>query len=90
MDSTQVAVALTYERGGDRPPCVTAKGRRAVAAQILAVARASGVPIRRDAALAEILAGLDVGRTIPVIAFAAIAEILAYLYRLDAGSGDQP
>jgi flagellar biosynthesis protein len=46
--------------------------------------------VRRDAELVQVLAALDVGRPIPAAAFAAVAEILAYLYRLDkdaAGSG---
>lgn len=86
----EIAVALRYDPAAGRLPEVTARGRGAVAAQILALAAEHGVPVRRDAKLAQILAALDVGRPIPAAAFAAVAEILAYLYRLDrslAGDG---
>lgn len=90
MQTAEIAVALRYDPAAGRLPEVTARGRGAVAAQILALAAEHGVPVRRDAGLAQILAALDVGRPIPAAAFAAVAEILAYLYRLDrslAGDG---
>ncbi|MEZ5905168.1 MAG: EscU/YscU/HrcU family type III secretion system export apparatus switch protein [Geminicoccaceae bacterium] len=75
-----------------RPAGVTAKGRGAIAAQILGIAAASGIPIERDPDLVTILAKLDVGSPIPTAAFAAVAEILAHLYRANAraqaASGD--
>lgn len=79
----EVAVALRYDPAEGGVPQVTAKGRDAVAAQILALAAEHGVPVRRDAELAQILAALEVGRPIPAAAFAAVAGILAYLYRTD-------
>ena len=78
-----VAVALTYERGNDPAPKVSATGRGAVAAQILEIAYANGVVVREDADLAEVLAEIDVDSVILLPAFAAVAEILAYLYRLN-------
>ena len=88
----EVAVAVRYDESAGSLPFVTARGRGAVAAQIRALAEAHGVPVRRDAELAQVLAALDVGRPIPAAAFAAVAEILACLYRLDkaaaaAGTG---
>jgi flagellar biosynthesis protein len=83
MGTAEVAVALRYDAEGGGLPFVTAKGRGAIAAQILALADRYGLPVRRDAELAQILAALDVGRPIPAVAFAAVAEILAYLYGLD-------
>ena len=88
MQASEVAVALKYDRVGDRLPCVTAKGRGAIAAQIVAMAEKHGVPVRRDGELAQMLAALDVGQAIPTVAFAAVAEILAYLYRLDKALPD--
>jgi flagellar biosynthesis protein len=78
---SQVAVALRHERGRDHIPRVVASGRGAVAEQILAVAFAEGIKVRQDADLAEVLAALDVGSDIPLEAFAAVAEILSYVYR---------
>ncbi len=79
-DTRQVAVALHYD-GDEAPPKVVASGRGAVAEQILALAFANGVRVREDANLAEILAAVDVDAEIPLEAFAAVAEILAYVYR---------
>lgn len=75
-----VAVALAYD-GSPAPPKVVASGRGAMAEQILALAFANGVRVREDADLAEILASVDVDTEIPLEAFAAVAEILAYVYR---------
>ena len=77
------AVALGYERGGDDLPRVLAKGRGAVADQIIAVAEEHGIAIHRDEDLVEVLDRLEIDAPIPVAAFAAVAEILAHLYRLN-------
>jgi len=77
--------ALRYDSGGDEAPRVVAAGRGLVADRILAEARAAGVPIRDDAALAEALAGLDLGAHVPEALYRAVAEALAWAYRLDGG-----
>ena len=76
-----VAVALKYDEDEGPAPRITASGRGVVAQQIVEVAKANGVEVRRDTDLAELLATLDVDSFIPVEAFAAVAEILAYVYR---------
>ena len=83
MAEPDLAIALRYEPEGDEAPRVTAKGRGAIAAQIVGVARAHGVAVRRDHSLAELLSNLEIDSPIPVAAFAAVAEILAHLYRVD-------
>lgn len=82
-----VAVALGYERDGDNLPRVLAKGRGAIAAQIVAVAEEHGIAIRRDEDLVEVLDRLEIDAPIPVAAFAAVAEILAHLYRVNDKMG---
>jgi flagellar biosynthesis protein len=77
----QIAVALSYEPGVADAPRVVASGHGAVAEQILQIAFANGVKVREDADLAEVLAAVDVDSVIPLEAFAAVAEILAYVYR---------
>ena len=77
------AVALRYDPNADDLPRVVAKGHGAIAEQILAVAEAHGVPIRKDRNLVEVLDRLDINAPIPVAAFAAVAEILAHLYRVN-------
>ena len=76
------AAALRYE-GGSGAPKVVAAGRGLIAEKILAAAREAGVPIREDAALAEALAGLELGREVPEELWVAVAEALAWAYRLD-------
>lgn len=84
----ELAVALRYDPDGPDLPRVAAKGRDAVAAQIVSIATAHGVAIRRDGDLAALLATLELDSPIPIAAFAAVAEILAHLYRADARIGE--
>ena len=77
----QVAVALGYESESDDAPKVLASGRSGVAEQIIQIAFANGVKVREDADLAQLLSVVDLDSEIPVEAFAAVAEILAYVYR---------
>lgn len=84
-----VAVALRNDRGDASLPRVVATGHGAVAEQILELAFAHGVKVRTDADLAEILAAVDVESEIPIEAIAAVAEILAYVYRAN-GTWNEP
>ncbi len=82
-ERTPIAVALRYDRRDDKAPQVVASGRGALAERILALAFAHGVKVREDADLAEILAAVEIGQQIPLAAFAAVAEILFYLYQVN-------
>ncbi len=86
-----IAVALQYDGQEDQVPRVVASGRGAIADRILELAFAHGVKVREDADLAEILTAVEVGHQIPLAAFAAVAEILFYIYRANerphAGEG---
>ncbi len=75
------AAAIEYERGSDEAPRVTASGRGFIAEQILAIAFERGIKVREDAELVEILSMIEVDSPIPLEAFAAVAEILAYVYQ---------
>jgi flagellar biosynthesis protein len=76
-----IAVALRYDGGKKETPRVVASGRGAIAERILELAFQHGIKVREDADLAEILEAVEVGDEIPVAAFAAVAEILIYIYR---------
>jgi flagellar biosynthesis protein len=80
----QVAVALGYQPGPGRVPEVLARGFGRLAEHIVELARARSVPVREDADLAEVLARLDVGADIPEELYQAVAEILAFIYRMNA------
>ena len=77
------ATALRYETGATAPK-VVATGRGIIADRILEEAERNGVPVRRDAALAQALAGLEVGHQVPEELWGAVAETLAWAYGLDA------
>lgn len=77
----QVAVALQYDPDQADAPRVTASGKGALAEQILNLAFANGVKVRTDPDLAQVLAAVEVDTVIPIEAFTAVAEILAYVYR---------
>jgi flagellar biosynthesis protein len=76
-----IAVALAYEPTRDQAPRVVAGGRGAIAEQILQVAFAHDVKVREDADLVQLLSAVGIDSGIPVAAFAAVAEILVYVYR---------
>jgi flagellar biosynthesis protein len=75
------AVALKYRPDEDRAPKVVAKGEGHVAAAIKAAALKHGIPIRQDDDLIELLAQVDVDREIPAELYAAVAEVLSWIYR---------
>jgi flagellar biosynthesis protein len=78
------ATALHYQPG-DAAPRVTATGSGLVAERIIAAAREAGVPVREDPALVQALSALDLGTSVPAEMWKAVAEALAWAYRLDAG-----
>ena len=80
-----IAVALRYEPDSEYAPKVVAGGRGTVAEQILEIAFAHGIKVREDQDLAEVLSSIDIDSEIPVEAFAAVAEILIYVYRANGG-----
>ena len=79
---THYAVALGFDFTTMDAPKVLAKGRNLLAEEIKAEARWAGVPIIENPPLARSLyRSVEVGQAIPVDLYAAVAAILAYLYR---------
>ncbi len=62
-------------------PRVIATGEGFIAEQIVRIALDNGITVHKDSDLVEILSKLDIDALIPVEAFAAVAEILSYIYR---------
>lgn len=77
----QVAVALKHEMGGPGAPRVVATGWGETARKILEAAFANNIKVREDPDLAKVLAAVELDTEIPLEAFAAVAEILAYVYQ---------
>ncbi len=88
-----IAVAVQQTDGKSSTPKVIAGGTGSVARQILEIAFQNGIKVREDSDLAELLSIVDVESEIPLDAFAAVAEILTYVYQLNnamAPEGDKP
>jgi flagellar biosynthesis protein len=82
------AVALHYDAERDTAPRIVASGRGAMAEKILEVAEESGVPLQEDRALVETLLAFEVGKEIPPELYQVVAEVLAFVQRLDKRRGD--
>jgi len=74
------SVALAYS--GEGAPVLVAKGSNELAERILQRAREHEVPVVEDAQLAAVLSQVDLGEEIPPVLYVAVAEVLAYVYRL--------
>lgn len=74
-------MALRYESEHEDAPRVVATGEGFIADQIVRIALDNGITVHKDSDLVEILSKLDLDALIPVEAFAAVAEILSYIYR---------
>jgi flagellar biosynthetic protein FlhB len=80
---TELAIALKYEIDTMAAPVVVAKGAGLVAQRIRRLALENGVPIVERKELARVLyKEADLGKPIPTEQFAAVAEVLRYVYRL--------
>lgn len=80
---THYAVALKYDRGKMHAPVVVAKGQNLIAQKIVEIAMASHVHIVENVPLAQALyKTVEVGDEIPEQFYKAVAEILAYIYKL--------
>ncbi len=84
-NANQQAIALAYD-ASDYAPRVVAKGRGLIAEQIIAKAKENGVFVHESKDLVALLMQVDLDDHIPPELYLAIAEILAWLYRLEAGT----
>ena len=82
-ETRRAAVALKYDAATDHAPKVVAKGRGFVAEKIMALARQRGIPMREDPDLIQLLTQIDLDREIPPTLYKVVAELLAFVYRLN-------
>ncbi|WP_374399271.1 EscU/YscU/HrcU family type III secretion system export apparatus switch protein [Niveibacterium sp.] len=78
------AVALAYETGNTAPK-VVAKGRGLVAHEIIERAKEAGVFVHESPELVSLLMDVDLDAQIPPRLYVAVAELLAWLYRVEQG-----
>ena len=79
------AVALTYQANTMDAPRVVAKGKGFIAENILKTAKEHNIPVQEDPSLVEVLGKLDLNQQIPPELYQVVAEVLAFVYRLDKG-----
>jgi flagellar biosynthesis protein FlhB len=83
---TEIAIALRYDAETMTAPVVLAKGKRLLAARIRQIALEHDIPLVENKPLAQALyKAVDIGGEIPGNFYQAVAEILAYVYRLKSG-----
>ena len=94
MNPTHYAVALKYDDSAMAAPRVVAKGADLIALRIRDIAKEAGVPVLEAPPLARALyAHAEIDREVPAALFAAVAQVLAYVYKLRAalaGRGAMP
>ena len=88
-ETRREAVALAYSTA-DSAPRVVAKGRGLIAEEIVARAREHGVFVHESAELVALLMQVDLDARIPPQLYVAVAELLAWIYRLENGAEATP
>ena len=83
-DARRTAVALTYDSGASAPR-VVAKGRGLIAQTIIERATQAGVYVHESPELVALLMQVELDEAIPPQLYIAVAELLAWLYRLERG-----
>lgn len=77
------AIAMRYDIEKDIAPVILAAGRGEFAEEILKVAEENKIPFYEDKGLADLLLKLEVDTEIPQQLYVLVAEILAFIFRLD-------
>lgn len=83
-DKRRTAIALAYQTG-DAAPKVVAKGRGLIAQAIIERAKEHGVFVHESEDLVGMLMQVELDENIPPQLYLAVAELLAWLYRLERG-----
>ncbi len=87
-DNLKSAVALAYLEA-DVAPRVVAKGRGVIAEEIISRAREHGVYVHESPELVALLMQVDLDDRIPPQLYVAVAELLAWLYRIESGGSNE-
>lgn len=88
-DPTREAIALAY-RQTDAAPRVVARGKGLIAEQIISRAKEHGVYVHESPELVALLTQVNIDENIPPQLYMAVAELLAWLYRLEHGESALP
>jgi flagellar biosynthesis protein len=81
--SPDKAIAILYDENDSAAPKVVASGKGVIADKIIAAAREAGIHIQEDANLVGLLAKVPIGAEIPTELYQTVAEVLAFVYRVN-------
>lgn len=87
-EGRHAAAALQYDPVKTKAPEVVALGRGAIADEITKIAKQNKIPIHADKGLVEALTQLEIGSIIPRELYVVVAEVLSWVYMLDASHGE--
>lgn len=85
---THLAIALKYDEKSMQAPQLTAKGQDSMALRIIDIAKKNQVPVVRNIGLAHSLFDLEIGHDIPEDLYEAVAEVLNFVYQLNAAANN--
>ncbi len=77
------AVAILYDENESAAPKIVASGKGLIAEKIIATAKEAGIHIQQDPDLVELLAKVDIGEEIPLELYQTVAEVLAFVYKVN-------
>ncbi|SFV70499.1 Flagellar biosynthesis protein FlhB [hydrothermal vent metagenome] len=76
------AVALEYDNAKNSAPKVIAKGEGKTAQKIIQIAKESGITLKKDEDLVELLSKVELDKEVPPEMYKAVAELFAFLYKV--------
>ncbi|QYF81513.1 EscU/YscU/HrcU family type III secretion system export apparatus switch protein [Brevibacterium sp. PAMC21349] len=82
-DKRKEVIALKYDQKTSKAPVILAKGKGKTAETIMEKAMKLDIPVQRDESLAALLGQLDINQTIPEELYGAVAEVFAFIYKVD-------
>ncbi len=82
-DVSHKAVALRYDKEKENAPRIVAKGGGLLAEKIIETARKHGITVYEDKELIELLSRIELYQVIPIELYQIIAEVLAFVYRVN-------
>ncbi|MBB5323690.1 flagellar biosynthesis protein [Anoxybacillus tepidamans] len=82
-EKRKYAVALAYNPHEHAAPVVVAKGKGKVAENLIAIAKEYDIPIQEDPSLVELLSELEINEAIPEQLYKVVAELFAFIYRME-------
>lgn len=87
--STARAIAIVYNENESAAPKVVASGKGVIAEKIIATAKEAGIHVQEDANLVELLSKIPIGDEIPTELYQTVAEVLAFVYRINENFKDK-